>query len=91
MQVEICKMTHRAQAGHTGGSLSEIDILCGLYGHRLRVNQMTQIGKIETDSFFQRGMHHKVCMQSLLRWVSSPMKTSNLTALKEEFVKDTLT
>ena len=30
-------MTHRAQAGHPGGSL-EIDILCGLYGHRLRVD-----------------------------------------------------
>jgi transketolase len=29
-------MTHRAQAGHPGGSLSEIDILCALYGHRLR-------------------------------------------------------
>ena len=28
-RIEICKMTHRAQAGHPGGSLSEIDILCG--------------------------------------------------------------
>ena len=36
-RIEICKMTHRAQAGHPGGSLSEIDILCALYGHRLRV------------------------------------------------------
>ena len=35
-RIEICKMTHRAQAGHPGGSLSEIDILCALYGHRLR-------------------------------------------------------
>lgn len=35
-RVEICKMTHRIQAGHPGGSLSEIDILCGLYGRRLR-------------------------------------------------------
>ena len=25
-RIEICKMTHRAQAGHPGGSLSEIDI-----------------------------------------------------------------
>ena len=31
-------MTHRAKAGHPGGSLSEIDILCGLYGSRLRVD-----------------------------------------------------
>ena len=37
-RIEICKMTHRAQAGHPGGSLSEIDILCALYGYRLRVN-----------------------------------------------------
>tara|TARA_Y100000994_G_scaffold249583_1_gene262274 strand:+ start:6945 stop:7706 length:762 start_codon:yes stop_codon:yes gene_type:complete len=29
-------MTHRAQAGHPGGSLSEIDILSALYGNRLR-------------------------------------------------------
>ncbi len=36
-RAEICKITHRAQAGHPGGSLSEIDILCGLYGTRLRV------------------------------------------------------
>ena len=36
-RIEICNMTHRAQAGHPGGSLSEIDILCALYGHRLRV------------------------------------------------------
>ena len=36
-RVEICRMTHRAQAGHPGGSLSEIDILTALYGTRLRV------------------------------------------------------
>ena len=35
-RVEICRMTHRAQAGHPGGSLSEIDILSALYGNRLR-------------------------------------------------------
>jgi transketolase len=37
-RVEICRMTHRAKAGHPGGSLSEIDILCALYGSRLRVD-----------------------------------------------------
>ncbi len=35
-RIEICRMTHRAQAGHPGGSLSEIDILSALYGNRLR-------------------------------------------------------
>ena len=30
-------MVHRAQAGHPGGSLSEIDLITALYGTRLRV------------------------------------------------------
>tara|TARA_B100001248_G_C27352604_1_gene442124 strand:+ start:343 stop:1164 length:822 start_codon:yes stop_codon:yes gene_type:complete len=36
-RVEIVKMVYRAQAGHPGGSLSEIDLLCALYGNYLRV------------------------------------------------------
>ena len=36
-RVEIVKMVHRAQAGHPGGSLSEIDLLAALYGNYLRV------------------------------------------------------
>ena len=35
-RVEIVKMVHRAQAGHPGGSLSEIDILSALYANYLR-------------------------------------------------------
>ncbi len=36
-RVEIVKMVHRAQAGHPGGSLSEIDLISALYTTRLRV------------------------------------------------------
>ena len=36
-RVEIVKMVYRAQAGHPGGSLSEIDLLAALYGNYLRV------------------------------------------------------
>ena len=36
-RVEIVKMVHRAQAGHPGGSLSEIDLLSALYANYLRV------------------------------------------------------
>ncbi len=36
-RIEIVKMVYRAQAGHPGGSLSEIDLLAGLYGTTLRV------------------------------------------------------
>jgi len=35
---EILRMTHRAAAGHPGGSLSEIDLLCALYKARMNVN-----------------------------------------------------
>jgi len=37
-RVEIIKMVFRAQAGHPGGSLSEIDLLTGLYATTLNVN-----------------------------------------------------
>lgn len=35
-RAEILRMTHRAGAGHPGGSMSEIDILVTLYSTRLR-------------------------------------------------------
>ena len=37
-RAEILRMTHRASAGHPGGSLSEIDILVALYSTRMRVD-----------------------------------------------------
>lgn len=37
-RVEIVKMVHRAQAGHPGGSLSEIDLICALYANYMRIN-----------------------------------------------------
>ncbi len=36
-RAEILYMTHRASAGHPGGSLSEIDILCALYKSRMNI------------------------------------------------------
>ncbi|MAI39689.1 MAG: transketolase, partial [Euryarchaeota archaeon] len=36
-RVEIVKMVHRAQAGHPGGSLSEIDLITALYATRMRI------------------------------------------------------
>jgi len=35
---DIVTMVWKAQAGHPGGSLSAIDMLVGLYGHKLRVD-----------------------------------------------------
>ena len=34
-RVHIVNMVHKAQAGHPGGSLSEIDLLVGLYKNNL--------------------------------------------------------
>ena len=36
-RLEIVKMVHRAQAGHPGGSLSEIDLITALYATRMRI------------------------------------------------------
>ena len=35
---EAIIITHRAQSGHPGGSLSEADILAALYFYKLRIN-----------------------------------------------------
>tara|TARA_B100000963_G_scaffold110943_1_gene96523 strand:- start:1938 stop:2765 length:828 start_codon:yes stop_codon:yes gene_type:complete len=37
-RIEIIKMVYRAQAGHPGGSLSEIDLMSALYANYLRVD-----------------------------------------------------
>lgn len=38
LRKEITTMIYKAQSGHPGGSLSEIDMLVGLYYHKLRVD-----------------------------------------------------
>lgn len=38
LRKEIITMIYKAQSGHPGGSLSEIDVLVGLYYYKLRVN-----------------------------------------------------
>ena len=38
LRKEIITMIYKAQSGHPGGSLSEIDMLVALYYYKLRVN-----------------------------------------------------
>jgi len=38
LRVAIVKTLHKSQSGHTGGSLSAIDMLCALYFHKMRHN-----------------------------------------------------
>jgi transketolase len=38
LRVAIVKTLHKSQSGHTGGSLSAIDMICALYFHKMRHN-----------------------------------------------------
>ena len=38
LRVSIVKTLHKSQSGHTGGSLSAIDMVCALYCHKMRHN-----------------------------------------------------
>lgn len=38
LRVSIVKTLHKSQSGHTGGSLSAIDMVCALYFHKMRHN-----------------------------------------------------
>ena len=53
-----------SQAGHPGGSLSEIDILCALYGHRLEQNRLILTGG--RDRFILSKGHASPGMYALL-------------------------
>jgi transketolase len=38
LRIAIVKTLHKSQSGHTGGSLSAIDMVCALYFHKMRHN-----------------------------------------------------
>ncbi len=38
LRVSIVKTLHKSQSGHTGGSLSAMDIITALYFHKMRHN-----------------------------------------------------
>ena len=40
LRVAIVKSLHKSQSGHTGGSLSAIDMICALYFHKMRHNPL---------------------------------------------------
>ena len=64
-RIEIVKMVYRAQAGHPGGSLSEIDLLAGLYGTTMRVRP-EQPNWEDRDRFILSKGHASPGMYALL-------------------------
>ena len=64
-RIEIVKMVYRAQAGHPGGSLSEIDLLAGLYGTTMRVRP-DQPNWEDRDRFILSKGHASPGMYALL-------------------------
>ena len=61
-RVEIVKMVHRAQAGHPGGSLSEIDLLAALYANYLRAKPSKPDWEDRDRFILRKVMHHQECM-----------------------------
>ena len=64
-RVEIVKMVYRAQAGHPGGSLSEIDLISALYGNYLRVKP-NEPNWDDRDSFILSKGHASPGMYAIL-------------------------
>ena len=64
-RVEIIKMVYRAQAGHPGGSLSEIDLLTALYATTLRFNSEDPNWE-DRDRFILSAGHGSMLLYSLL-------------------------
>ena len=64
-RAEILRMTHRAGAGHPGGSLSEIDILVALYSTRLRYDPK-QPNLADRDRFILSKGHASPGMYAIL-------------------------
>ena len=64
-RIEIIKMVYRAQAGHPGGSLSEIDLLTALYSTHLRVKP-DEPNWIDRDRFILSKGHASPGMYAIL-------------------------
>ena len=64
-RVEIIKMVYRAQAGHPGGSLSEIDLLTALYSTQLRAKP-DEPNWIDRDRFILSKGHASPGMYAIL-------------------------
>jgi transketolase len=78
---EIVKMTHRAAAGHPGGSLSAIDILAALYGRRLNVDPQNPDDP-ERDRFIMSKGHASPGMYAILH-ESGFLSKEDLTSFRK--------
>ena len=64
-RVNIVKMTHRAAAGHPGGSLSAIDLIAALYGTQLRIDPVNADWD-DRDRFIMSKGHASPAVYSIL-------------------------
>ena len=78
---EIVKMTHRASAGHPGGSLSAIDILVALYKTRLKVNPELPKDP-ERDRFIMSKGHASPAVYAILNEMGF-LSTDDLATYRE--------
>ena len=78
---EIVKMTHRAAAGHPGGSLSAIDILTALYCRRLNIDPQNPDDP-ERDRFIMSKGHASPGMYAILH-ESGFLSEDDLTSFRK--------
>ena len=67
-RVNIVKMTHAANSGHPGGSLSAIDLLSGLYGTKMRIDPHDS-NWTDRDRFIMSKGHASPAVYSILNEV----------------------
>ncbi len=67
-RVNIVKMTHAANSGHPGGSLSAIDLLSGLYGTKMRIDPHDS-NWTDRDRFIMSKGHASPAVYSILHEV----------------------
>ena len=64
-RINILKMTHKAGAGHPGGSLSAIDLIVALYGTKLRIDSDNADWE-DRDRFIMSKGHASPAVYSIL-------------------------
>ena len=80
-RVNIVRMTHAANSGHPGGSLSAIDLLAALYGTRMKIDP-NDPNWYDRDRFIMSKGHASPAVYSILHEIGY-LSESDLMSFRE--------